>query len=414
MPSARPPPADAPALDDSLGAAAKFFPALEGLRSDVFRIEARGQLRRRPPRGGGGGGPQGSRPARAPRLARALEGGRGRVRPAMARRILGLDMGSHAVKAVELRQTLRELTLVQMRVLPVVGCAALPRRPSCATSSRPTTCRASSWSRASPATASRPGASRFPFKDRRKIRAALPFEVEAQVPFELDDYFVDFEIAAEAESRTDVVAALVPRAEVRAAARVPARGRARAAHRRGRGPRPREPRRLLPAARRAPPRRRRPPQDHASACASTAARWRRARCRWRATPSPRRSPAERGVGEVEAERRKIEQGVLGRAQRPSAAGDARSLDRLARELVRTVGVPRGGAPGPRTAPGARRGDAPRRQRPPPSPRRVPRRAHRPPGAAPRAAARRARQLRSSRSATRCSSRPPSPSRCAAA
>ena len=37
----------------------------------------------------------------------------------MARRILGLDMGSHAVKAVELRQTLRELALVQARALPV-------------------------------------------------------------------------------------------------------------------------------------------------------------------------------------------------------------------------------------------------------------------------------------------------------
>jgi hypothetical protein len=45
--------------------------------------------------------------------------------------------------------------------------------------------------------------------------------------------------------------------------------------------------------------------------------------------------AERGVGEVEAERLKIEQGVLGPA-RPSPAGSA-VVDRLARELVRTLG-----------------------------------------------------------------------------
>ena len=33
----------------------------------------------------------------------------------MARRILGLDLGSHAVKAVELRQTLRGVEVVQAR-----------------------------------------------------------------------------------------------------------------------------------------------------------------------------------------------------------------------------------------------------------------------------------------------------------
>jgi general secretion pathway protein L len=131
----------------------------------------------------------------------------------MARRILGLDMGSHAVKAVELRQTLRELSLGQMRALPLGDAPPslsaelrdflqtydLPRESVVASvaGDRLSTRRVS-----------------FPFRDRRKIRAAVPFEVESQVPFELGEYFVDFEIAAESPERTDVVAALVPRSEV--------------------------------------------------------------------------------------------------------------------------------------------------------------------------------------------------------
>ena len=35
----------------------------------------------------------------------------------MARRILGLDLGSHSVKAVELRQTLRGVEVVQLAEL---------------------------------------------------------------------------------------------------------------------------------------------------------------------------------------------------------------------------------------------------------------------------------------------------------
>ena len=39
----------------------------------------------------------------------------------MSRGILGLDVGSYAIKAVELRQTLRELEVVQLRELPLGG-----------------------------------------------------------------------------------------------------------------------------------------------------------------------------------------------------------------------------------------------------------------------------------------------------
>ena len=131
----------------------------------------------------------------------------------MARRILGLDVGSHSVKAVEFRQTLRELEVVQLQKLPLVDPApALPveLREFLQMHDLPTdhVVVALSGDRISTRRLS------FPFRDRKKIAPAVPFEVEAQVPYDLDDFFVDWEIVGEQPNRTDVVATLAPRAEV--------------------------------------------------------------------------------------------------------------------------------------------------------------------------------------------------------
>src|SRR3972149_1266948 len=107
-----------------------------------------------------------------------------------ARPLLGLDVGSFAAKAVELRQTLRGLEVVQLRHLPfddptpgvgselrdLVSLYALPGDYVVV-------------SRAGARISTRRLES--PFRDRRRIAAAVPFEVEGQVPFPLDDYFVD-------------------------------------------------------------------------------------------------------------------------------------------------------------------------------------------------------------------------------
>ena len=250
----------------------------------------------------------------------------------MARRILGLDMGSHAVKAVELRQTLRELALVQMRVLQVSDAPPslpaelrdflqtydLPREFVVASvaGDRLSTRRVS-----------------FPFKDRRKIRAALPFEVEAQVPFPLDDYFVDFEVAAEAASRTDAVAALVPRAEVSLLLE--------SLREAGLEPRIVEAEGLVLANLGAyfplPGARLLADVGHrkTSLCLCVDGRAVAARTIPVAGHAITQAfAAELGVSEAEAERRKVEEGVLGGGRAPGAARAV--LDRLARELVRTV------------------------------------------------------------------------------
>ncbi|MDX1649190.1 MAG: type II secretion system protein GspL [Myxococcota bacterium] len=131
----------------------------------------------------------------------------------MARRILGLDVGSHAIKAVELRQTLRGLEVAQLRSLRLDGST-----PSSAEELR-------EFLRlhdlgTEHVVASLPGdrASvrrlRFPFKDRRKIGPAVPFEVEAQVPYELDDFVLDWQVVAEGAQSAEVAVALAPRSEV--------------------------------------------------------------------------------------------------------------------------------------------------------------------------------------------------------
>jgi general secretion pathway protein L len=131
----------------------------------------------------------------------------------MARRILGLDLGSHAVKAVEFRQTLRGVEVAQLHSLALDDpspALASELRDFIQMHDLPTEHVVVSLAgdRVSTRRLS------FPFRDRRKIAPAVPFEVEAQVPFDLDDFFVDWEIIAQQPNRTDVTATLAPRSEV--------------------------------------------------------------------------------------------------------------------------------------------------------------------------------------------------------
>jgi general secretion pathway protein L len=251
----------------------------------------------------------------------------------MARRILGLDMGSHAVKAVELRQTLRELDLVQARALPVSD--APPSLPAEIRDFLQSYDLPSEFVVASVA-GDRLSTRRvsFPFKDRRKIRAAVPFEVESQVPFELADYFVDFEIAAETEGRTEVVAALVPRNEV--AVQLASLAEAQIA------PRIIEAEGLALANLSAffplPGTRILADVGHrkTTLCLCVDGRAVAARTVPVAGLAITQALAkDLGVDEIAAERRKIEHGVLGKGATAVAATAV--VDRLARELVRTIG-----------------------------------------------------------------------------
>lgn len=131
----------------------------------------------------------------------------------MSRGILGLDVGSYAIKAVELRQTLRELEVVQLRELPLGGSGqtvAERLQELMRTHRLPTqhvVC-------ALPADRLSNRVIEFPFRDRRKVAQAVPFEVESQVPFDLEDIVIDWAEIGTDRTKTELVATLSPRKEV--------------------------------------------------------------------------------------------------------------------------------------------------------------------------------------------------------
>ena len=131
----------------------------------------------------------------------------------MMKNVLGLDLGSHSIKAVELRQTLRGLEPVQLRLHPrvdsEVGLAEEVRRlirlhhlpvehvvcalPGDRLSSRRL---------------------EFPFRDRKKLRQAVPFEVEGEVPFAIEDLLVDWQIVGGDRTQATVAAAIAQRKHI--------------------------------------------------------------------------------------------------------------------------------------------------------------------------------------------------------
>jgi len=259
----------------------------------------------------------------------------------LARRILGLDVGSHAAKAVELRQTLRGLEVVQLRHLPfddptpgvgselrdLVQLYDLPGDYVVVSlaGDRISTRRLE-----------------FPFRDRRKIAPAVPFEVEGQVPFPLDDYVVDWEIVAEQKTQSQVIATLAPQSEV--VLLLETLGEA------GLSPRIVEAEGLvlsnLSSAFELPGTRMLVDIGHrkTTLCLCVDGRVVATRTVPVAGQALTRAVArDRDLGEIEAERAKIEEGVI---DTPKNAASLEVLDRLAREMLRTVGsleslLPRG-------------------------------------------------------------------------
>jgi len=128
----------------------------------------------------------------------------------MMKNVLGLDIGSHSVKAVEFRQTFRALEPVQLRVHPRADAGApideLLRRFQ-RMHNLPTehiTC-------AIPGDQLSTRRLEFPFRDRKKLAAAVPFEVEGEIPFHLEDVVIDWEIVGGEARQATVAATIVQR-----------------------------------------------------------------------------------------------------------------------------------------------------------------------------------------------------------
>jgi general secretion pathway protein L len=125
---------------------------------------------------------------------------------------VGLDLGSHSIKLVELRQSLRSIELGRLVAVPVAPGAAPLEALGDAVASLGVAGERVVCAIAGDRVARRP--IRFPFRDRRRIAQAVPFEIESETPFELDQVFVDWELVGDRKAGADVVATVVPRAEV--------------------------------------------------------------------------------------------------------------------------------------------------------------------------------------------------------
>jgi type IV pilus assembly protein PilM len=125
---------------------------------------------------------------------------------------LGLDLGSHSIKIVELRQNLRTVEVARLQAVAVAnGANELDVLRDCAQAlglagERVVT--------AVPGDRVARRAMHFPFRERRRIAQAVPFEIENETPFDLDDVFVDWELVGEDRAASDVLASVVHRTEV--------------------------------------------------------------------------------------------------------------------------------------------------------------------------------------------------------
>lgn len=127
----------------------------------------------------------------------------------MPERILGLDIGASALKAVLLSRGFRGgYRLLGFRLIDLAAAGGLPeavRQLFADETFRGSVC----------VTALRSGALSFrnvklPFRDHRKIRQTLPFAIEPLIQTPLDDVFIDYTLTGRM-GQTEIFAALAPR-----------------------------------------------------------------------------------------------------------------------------------------------------------------------------------------------------------
>ncbi len=135
----------------------------------------------------------------------------------LAKSALGLDLGSHSIKAFELRQTLRGVEVGGAHVMPSEDPEDL----------RPFGERLQSFLRmhqlpVADAVCALPGPRltgrrfEFPFSDRRRLTQAVPMSVEDELPFDLEGMLLDWERVGGDRGSSEVAATIAPRAEVAA------------------------------------------------------------------------------------------------------------------------------------------------------------------------------------------------------
>ena len=132
---------------------------------------------------------------------------------AILNNVLGLDLGSHSIKAVEFKQNLRGFETVQLRSLP----RADDEIPLSDLVERFVHLHRLDTDHVIAAISGDRVSSRlldFPFRDRKRLAQAVPFAIEEDVPFELSDVVIDWTLVGGDRSHAKIAASIVTRSEV--------------------------------------------------------------------------------------------------------------------------------------------------------------------------------------------------------
>lgn len=138
-------------------------------------------------------------------------------------RILGIDLGATAVKAVAVEASFRAHTVRAFRSEPVPATLegeARPYHERALAALRVLS--EDGWLQADTIVCCLPFGQvathlvTLPFTDTRRIEQALPFEVEGLMPFDLDDVIFDYQVLSKASNRSELLVAVARREDVQA------------------------------------------------------------------------------------------------------------------------------------------------------------------------------------------------------
>jgi general secretion pathway protein L len=138
----------------------------------------------------------------------------------MAQRILGLDLGAHAVKAVLVESTFRGFAVLGTARAPLAAEGEAP--PAARQAAAVQALLSGSGFGFDTAVVALPGsgvsslAVTLPFVDPRRIEQTIGFEVEGQIPFDLADVAWDWQPLATRDGKTDLLVAVVRKEELAA------------------------------------------------------------------------------------------------------------------------------------------------------------------------------------------------------
>lgn len=132
-------------------------------------------------------------------------------------RILGLDLGTHALKAVLLETTLRGYAVKSYVTVPVPTEGERPARLRAALAALaqqlgPVGADTTVVALPGVSTATHPIS--LPFSDPKKIESTLAFEVEGQLPYELDDAVFDHQVSSTDDKGAQLLVGVVRKPEL--------------------------------------------------------------------------------------------------------------------------------------------------------------------------------------------------------